>query len=75
MEVTARGAKVIVIACESDKDKVSNFENRIFIPETNELLFPSLEAVISQLLSYHTAKRLGNDIDKPRNLAKSVTVE
>ena len=75
MEVTARGAKVIVIACESDKDKVSDFENRIFIPETNELLFPSLEAVISQLLSYHTAKRLGNDIDKPRNLAKSVTVE
>lgn len=74
-EVIARGAEVILIARESDKEKVSGFENCIFVPDVNEYLLPSLEAVVSQLLSYYTAKGLGNDIDKPRNLAKSVTVE
>ncbi|MGN1195498.1 MAG: glutamine--fructose-6-phosphate transaminase (isomerizing) [Acutalibacteraceae bacterium] len=75
MEVIARGAKVIIIACESDKNKVSDFESCIFVPDITEYFLPSLEAVVSQLLSYYTAKKLGNDIDKPRNLAKSVTVE
>ena len=75
MEVIARGAKVILIACESEKEAVSGFDNCIFVPDTSEFLLPSLEAVVSQLLSYYTAKGLGNDIDKPRNLAKSVTVE
>ena len=75
MEVIARGAKVILIACESDREILSEFDNCIFVPDTSEYLLPSLEAVVSQLLSYYTAKGLGNDIDKPRNLAKSVTVE
>lgn len=75
MEVIARGARVILIACESEKEAVSGFDNCIFVPDTSEFLLPSLEAVVSQLLSYYTAKGLGNDIDKPRNLAKSVTVE
>lgn len=75
MEVIARGARVILITCESEKEAVSGFDNCIFVPDTSEFLLPSLEAVVSQLLSYYTAKGLGNDIDKPRNLAKSVTVE
>lgn len=75
MEVIARGARVILIARESDRELLTEFENCIFVPDVSEALLPSLEAAVSQLLSYYTAKSLGNDIDKPRNLAKSVTVE
>lgn len=74
-EVIARGAKVLV----STMNKESEFgdENiKIFtFPETNPLLTPILEVVPFQLLSYYTAELKGCDIDKPRNLAKSVTVE
>jgi glucosamine--fructose-6-phosphate aminotransferase (isomerizing) len=47
----------------------------IYVPAANELLLPILEAVPLQLLAYHTALRRGCDVDQPRNLAKSVTVE
>jgi glutamine---fructose-6-phosphate transaminase (isomerizing) len=74
-EVRAREGKVVTIACEGDHevDKMSDFV--IHIPTTNELLLPILEVMPLQLLSYHIAVKRGCDVDQPRNLAKSVTVE
>ena len=74
-EVKARGAKVIVVSTEKHKDELSDMEQSIIIPEINSLLSTSLEILPMQLLAYYTAKKRGCDIDKPRNLAKSVTVE
>lgn len=74
-EVKAREGIVISIINEGDEDvrKMSKFA--IEIPSTHELLLPILEIVPMQLLSYHIAVRRGCDVDQPRNLAKSVTVE
>ncbi|MBP7062079.1 SIS domain-containing protein [Patescibacteria group bacterium] len=69
-EVKARKGKILSI---SDQEIVS--DRHITIPETIEALYPFLGAVVGQLLSYYTADHLGKDIDKPRNLAKSVTVK
>ena len=74
-EVKARGAKIIVVSTEKHKDELSDMEQSIIIPEVNALLSSSLEILPMQLLAYYTAKKRGCDIDKPRNLAKSVTVE
>ncbi|NLN16857.1 MAG: glutamine--fructose-6-phosphate transaminase (isomerizing) [Firmicutes bacterium] len=72
-EVKARGADVVVIAPEGDDlDEVGE---AVHIPRTMDLLMPLLSAVPCQLLAYHTARIKGCDVDKPRNLAKSVTVE
>ena len=74
-EVKARGAKVIAIAKEHNKEVEKSADRVIYIPEVEDM-FASITAVIPmQLLSYHVAKMRGCDIDKPRNLAKSVTVE
>ncbi len=74
-EVKARGAKVIAIAKEHNKEVEKSADKVIYIPEVNDM-FASITAVVPmQLLSYHVAKMRGCDIDKPRNLAKSVTVE
>lgn len=74
-EVKARGAKVIAIAKEHNKEVEKSADKVIYIPEVEDM-FASIPAVIPmQLLSYHVAKMRGCDIDKPRNLAKSVTVE
>ena len=74
-EVKARGAKVIAIAKEHNKEVEKSADKVIYIPEVEDM-FASITAVIPmQLLSYHVAKMRGCDIDKPRNLAKSVTVE
>lgn len=74
-EVKARGAKVIAIAKEHNKEVEKSADRVIYIPEIEDM-FASITAVIPmQLLSYHVAKMRGCDIDKPRNLAKSVTVE
>ena len=74
-EVKAREGIVIAIANEGDETirKMANF--MIGIPPCEELLLPLLEIVPMQLLAYHIAVRLGCDVDQPRNLAKSVTVE
>jgi glucosamine--fructose-6-phosphate aminotransferase (isomerizing) len=74
-EVKARSGIVISIANDDDHeiDKVSDYVIRI--PTTSELLLPILEIVPMQLLAYHIAVRRGCDVDQPRNLAKSVTVE
>lgn len=74
-EVRARGGKVIAIATEGDEN-IKNYANHIFyIPETLSFLTPLLAVIPLQLLSYYMAVELGRDVDQPRNLAKSVTVE
>ena len=74
-EVTARSGRVIAIAIEGDTHIAQLVEHVIHIPQAPELLLPILEVVPLQLLSYHIAVRRGCDVDQPRNLAKSVTVE
>jgi glucosamine--fructose-6-phosphate aminotransferase (isomerizing) len=74
-EVTARSGRVIAIAIEGDRDIAQLVEHTIHIPPAPELLLPILEVVPLQLLAYHIAVRRGCDVDQPRNLAKSVTVE
>jgi glutamine---fructose-6-phosphate transaminase (isomerizing) len=74
-EVTARSGRVIAIAIEGDEQIKHLVEHTIHIPQAPELLLPVLEVVPLQLLAYHIAVRRGCDVDQPRNLAKSVTVE
>jgi glucosamine--fructose-6-phosphate aminotransferase (isomerizing) len=74
-EVTARAGRVIAIATEGDTHISQLVEHVIFIPQAPELLLPVLEVVPLQLLAYYIAVRRGCDVDQPRNLAKSVTVE
>ncbi|HET9742452.1 MAG TPA: glutamine--fructose-6-phosphate transaminase (isomerizing) [Terriglobales bacterium] len=74
-EVTARSGRVIAIATEGDKEIRESAQHVLYVPEAPELLLPILEVVPLQLLAYHIAVRRGCDVDQPRNLAKSVTVE
>ena len=74
-EVTARSGRVIAIATEGDTTIGSLVEHVIHIPPTIEVLSPLIEIVPLQLLAYYIAVRRGCDVDQPRNLAKSVTVE
>jgi glucosamine--fructose-6-phosphate aminotransferase (isomerizing) len=74
-EVSARSGIVIAIATEGDTE-IKNFAQHVlYVPAAPELLSPILEVVPLQLLAYHIAVRRGCDVDQPRNLAKSVTVE
>lgn len=72
-EVITRGAKTLVVTNQDLGDKV--FDNVVKIPETISLISPVLSVVPLQLFAYHISKEKGLDVDKPRNLAKSVTVE
>ena len=74
-EVHARGAYVIAVVKEGIKGIEDIADKVIYIPETSKYLMPSLTVVPLQLLAYHTTIQRGLDVDKPRNLAKSVTVE
>ena len=74
-EVKARGAEVLVVTTDDNRDVLEEADHILYIPKTNDLLMPSLEVVPMQLLGYYIALARGCDIDKPRNLAKSVTVE
>jgi glucosamine--fructose-6-phosphate aminotransferase (isomerizing) len=74
-EVKARGAEVIAVATEGDKDIGKLADHVLFVPRTHELWSPVLVSVPLQLFAYHIAKLRGCDVDRPRNLAKSVTVE
>lgn len=74
-EVKARDAVVIGIAPEGNTDLAKYVDHVIFVPDTDELLIPILTVVPLQLLAYYAAITRGCDVDKPRNLAKSVTVE
>ena len=74
-EVRARGGRVIAIASEGDEDIVPHADDIIRVPACSEALSPLLTTVALQLMAYHAAVLRGHDVDKPRNLAKSVTVE
>jgi glucosamine--fructose-6-phosphate aminotransferase (isomerizing) len=74
-EVTARSGRVIAVATEGDTTISSLVEQVIYIPAATEMLAPLIEIVPLQLLAYYIAVRRGCDVDQPRNLSKSVTVE
>ena len=74
-EVRARGAEVIAIATEGDTQIGAMADHVLEVPSTPELLSPVVVTVPLQLFAYHMAKLRGCDVDQPRNLAKSVTVE
>lgn len=74
-EVKARQAPVIAIATEGDREITSICDDVLWVPETSEMLYPLLTVIPLQLLAYHVAKLRGCNVDQPRNLAKTVTVE
>ncbi|RMA96050.1 glutamine--fructose-6-phosphate transaminase (isomerizing) [Hydrogenothermus marinus] len=74
-EVKARKGKLIAVATEGDENIKELVDDIIYIPKTEDELYPILTVVPLQLLSYHIATLLGKDVDQPRNLAKTVTVE
>ena len=75
MEVRARKGRIIAIATEGDTEVVEKADHVIYVPQTDPCLQPILSVVPLQLLAYHIAVLRGCDVDQPRNLAKSVTVE
>ena len=75
VEVKARGAKVLALAFKGNKKIVSQADDVIFVPRTETIFSAVLAVVPLQLLAYYAAREKGCDIDKPKNLAKSVTVE
>lgn len=74
-EVRSRGGKIIAVATEGDKHVISLAEHVFYIPDVPEPIQPMLAVLPLQLLAYHAAVLRGCNVDKPRNLAKSVTVE
>ncbi len=74
-EVKSRGAKIVLIAKENRSVPDEIYDDLILLPEVSELFMPHISAVISQLGAYFVSCHLGLEVDKPRNLAKSVTVE
>ena len=75
VEVKARGAKVLAVTFKENEKIVSLADDVIFVPKVDTLFSAMVEIIPLQLLSYYVAKENGCDIDKPKNLAKSVTVE
>ena len=75
MEIKSRGGKVIAILSQGDEDIKKIADDFIEIPDSDELISPILANIPLQLLAYHIAEFKGCEIDQPRNLAKSVTVE
>ena len=75
VEVKARGARVLAVAFRGDRKIVSQANDVIYVPKINTLFSPVLAVIPMQLLAYYVAKENSCDIDKPKNLAKSVTVE
>ena len=75
VEIKARGAEVLAVAFKDNQKIVALADDMIFIPKVNMLFSAAVEIVPLQILAYHVAKENGCDIDKPKNLAKSVTVE
>jgi glucosamine--fructose-6-phosphate aminotransferase (isomerizing) len=74
-QVRSRGGSVIAIATEGDRDIREHAEHVLYVPDTVEQLQPLLTVIPLQLIAYHAAVLRGCNVDKPRNLAKSVTVE
>ena len=74
-EVMARQGRVIGIATDGDSDLAGLAEDILYVPSVEQFLQPYVTTVPLQLLAYHVADMKGTDVDQPRNLAKSVTVE
>jgi len=74
-EIKARGGPVIAVATEGNEDIKKIVDDVIYIPKTLEMLTPMLSVIPLHLFSYYVAALLGHDVDRPKNLAKSVTVE
>ncbi|MBO8171485.1 MAG: glutamine--fructose-6-phosphate transaminase (isomerizing) [Bacillaceae bacterium] len=75
VEVKTRGAHVLGVGTEGDRELEKSVDETVFVPKTHPLLAPALSVIPLQLLAYYASVARGNDVDKPRNLAKSVTVE
>ena len=75
MEVRARKGRIIAVATENDEQVRTVADHVIYVPQTMACLQPLLSVIPLQLLAYHVAVQRGCDVDQPRNLAKSVTVE
>ena len=74
-EVRARDARVLAVATEGDTDIRQHADDVLYVPKTLEALSPLLAIIPLQLFAYHAAVARGCNVDQPRNLAKSVTVE
>lgn len=74
-EIKARGGRIIALTTEDCRELSEYADDVIFVPKVNPMLMPLVTCVPLQLLAYHIAVLRGNDVDRPRNLAKSVTVE
>jgi glucosamine--fructose-6-phosphate aminotransferase (isomerizing) len=74
-EIKARKGRVISVINEGDEQSTSLSDDVIVVPEADEILAPMISVIPLQLLSYYVGVAKGFDVDKPRNLAKSVTVE
>jgi len=74
-EIRARGGKILAVASEGSNSLGDLVDDYIYLPRTHEVVAPLLSVVPLQLFAYHCGVLLGRDVDKPRNLAKSVTVE
>jgi glucosamine--fructose-6-phosphate aminotransferase (isomerizing) len=74
-EVRARGAMVVAVATEGDEEIGQHADEVISVPRTEWMLAPLLAVIPLQLLAYHIARSRGLNVDQPRNLAKTVTVE
>ena len=74
-EVKSRGATVVLVANDGDHDTAEQADEVLWVPSTDPLLAPVVDVVPLQLFAYHLARAHGHDVDRPRNLAKTVTVE
>jgi glucosamine--fructose-6-phosphate aminotransferase (isomerizing) len=74
-EVRARGATIVLVANEGDEETAAQADEVLWVPKTHPLFTPILDVVPLQLFAYHLARLRGHDVDRPRNLAKTVTVE
>jgi glutamine---fructose-6-phosphate transaminase (isomerizing) len=74
-EVRSRGATVVVVANDGDEETAAQADRVLWVPRTHELFAPVVDVVPLQLFAYHIARSRGHDVDRPRNLAKTVTVE
>jgi glucosamine--fructose-6-phosphate aminotransferase (isomerizing) len=74
-EVRSRGATVVLVANDGDSDTADQADEVLWVPSTDPLLAPVIDVVPLQLFAYHLARAYGHDVDRPRNLAKTVTVE
>ena len=75
MEVRARKGRIVAIATDGDAEAASRADHVLYVPGSIPMLQPILSVIPLQLLAYHVAVARGCDVDQPRNLAKSVTVE